>query len=111
MTNLSFVFAVTATCAVGGYLNLAYATGVSQGIIDDFDRQTAELADDLERRRRETLAHGSKEERIRAFLQLRDPMGWELQAKGRTDSCLGGLENDGADQKRFGGDENGSRRV
>src|SRR5690606_6404977 len=71
MSNMAFVLAVTTACGVGCFLNLSYANGVSRGIIEDFDRQTAELADELERKRRDALKYGTKEERIKAFLQLR----------------------------------------
>ncbi|RPA72575.1 hypothetical protein BJ508DRAFT_419400 [Ascobolus immersus RN42] len=101
MSNMAFVLAVTTVCGLGGYFNLAYATGVSQGIIEEIDRQTAELADELERKRRDALAHGTKEERIRAFLALRDPVGWSVDSRSvnKPQTCMDGLEGMGDGQK------------
>ncbi|KAA8894479.1 hypothetical protein FN846DRAFT_973758 [Sphaerosporella brunnea] len=72
--NGMFLCIVLAIATMGTIAEINYATGASGESIELLDRQTVVLGKDVARRRREAMDSGDREERIRKFLIMRDPV-------------------------------------
>jgi curved DNA-binding protein CbpA len=72
--NGVFLAIVVAVATVGTMAEINYATGASEENIELLDRQSTNLGRDVARRRREAMDSGDREERIKKFLIMRDPV-------------------------------------
>jgi hypothetical protein len=72
--NGVFLAIVVALASIGTIAEINYAAGTGNEILELHNQQTAELGKDVARRRREAIDSGDREERIRKFLIMRDPV-------------------------------------
>jgi curved DNA-binding protein CbpA len=72
--NGVFLMIVVAVATLGTMAEINYATGASDENIELLDRQSVNLGRDVARRRREAMDSGDREERIKKFLIMRDPV-------------------------------------
>lgn len=77
-SNRAFITIVAFLVSLGGLANLSRANLNGQKFLDEADSRSAQLRADMRKRREEVVAMGSKDERIRAFLKSRDPIGYGL---------------------------------
>lgn len=89
--NGTFMAVVLLLACVGGAAEVGYANKIGEEMVASTDKVTRELGRDVARRRKEI---GDKEERIRKFLVMRDPVGaskmtgWEKKNVGGVDKRL-----------------------
>ncbi|KAF8536035.1 hypothetical protein BDD12DRAFT_808093 [Trichophaea hybrida] len=72
--NSVFVVIVVMLACLGSFAEINYATVAGNEAIELGERQSIELGRDIMRRRRESMESGSREERIKRFLMMRDPV-------------------------------------
>lgn len=75
-SNRAFITIVAFLASLGGLANLSRANLNGQKFSDEADSRSVQLRKDLQNRREEAVAFGSKDERIQAFLKSRDPIGY-----------------------------------
>ncbi|KAI5806241.1 hypothetical protein EDC01DRAFT_609223 [Geopyxis carbonaria] len=71
--NGAFVLIVLFLATVGGFAEVGYAKNVGNGMVEVGQKQTVDIGRDLQRRRREAMESGDRDERVRRFLMVRDP--------------------------------------
>lgn len=77
-SNRAFIAIVAFLASLGGLANISRANVNGQSFLDETDKRSAQLTKELQKRRKEAIRLGSKDERIQAFLKSRDPVGYGL---------------------------------
>ncbi|KAI5842565.1 hypothetical protein DFP73DRAFT_515285 [Morchella snyderi] len=75
-SNKAFIAIVAFLASLGGIANISRANTNGHLFLDQTDRNSAKIGRELQRRKREAVRMGSKDERIQHFLRSRDPLGY-----------------------------------
>lgn len=87
-SNKAFITIVAFLASLGGLANISRANTNGQKFLDETDNRSAQISRELQKRRKEAIALGSKDERIQAFLKSRDPVGYGLLDGERAGKIL-----------------------
>ncbi|KAF8461052.1 hypothetical protein BDZ91DRAFT_385540 [Kalaharituber pfeilii] len=76
MSNLAFISLLFMTVSLGSILSINHAQAHGKLYLAERDKLHDRISKDLERRKREAVELGDKDERVRNFLRNRDPFGY-----------------------------------